>query len=55
MSTTLTFPLLSRCRSSGILSGKSALIVAPTATGKSFIGRQFIRSHVEPTGALSPV
>ena len=38
----LTFPLVLRAQSLGVLDGASALIVAPTATGKSHIGREAI-------------
>ncbi|MQA85102.1 MAG: DEAD/DEAH box helicase [Streptosporangiales bacterium] len=34
------FPLYERAREAGVLDGESALIVAPTATGKSHIGRE---------------
>jgi len=38
----LNFPLYERAEALGVLDGKSALIVAPTATGKSHIGREAI-------------
>ncbi|MEW6047044.1 MAG: DEAD/DEAH box helicase [Bacillota bacterium] len=38
----LRFPLYERAQEAGVLDGGSALIVAPTGTGKSFIGRQAI-------------
>jgi replicative superfamily II helicase len=40
------FPLCVRADSAGILDAGSALIVAPTATGKSWIGREVIRRAV---------
>lgn len=43
-SSTFAFPLFERARSRGILDGKSSLIVAPTASGKSYIGRQIIQN-----------
>jgi helicase len=43
----LDFPLFERAERAGILDGKSALIVAPTATGKSHIGREAIRRALE--------
>lgn len=43
---TIEFPLLTRAESCGVLDGNSALIVAPTATGKSHIGRETIRRAV---------
>jgi replicative superfamily II helicase len=46
-STELTFPLFERVERMGILDGESALIVAPTATGKSFIGREAIRRALD--------
>lgn len=36
------FPLFEKVRQMGVLDGGSALIVAPTGTGKSFIGRQIV-------------
>jgi len=36
------FPLVTRAEQAGVLDGRSALIVAPTATGKSYIGREAI-------------
>lgn len=42
----IRFPLYSRAEAMGVLDGKSALIVAPTATGKSHIGREAIRRAV---------
>ena len=38
----MTFPLYERAVERGVLEGRSALIVAPTATGKSFIGHQVV-------------
>jgi len=38
------FPLFERARSAGVLETGNALIVAPTATGKSYIGRLILRS-----------
>lgn len=38
----LNFPLYERAEALGVLDGESALIVAPTATGKSHIGREAI-------------
>lgn len=43
----LEFPLVARAREAGVLDGKGALIVAPTATGKSTIGRLVIRRALE--------
>jgi replicative superfamily II helicase len=43
----LHFPLFDRARQSGVFDGKSALIIAPTATGKSYIGREAIRRAIE--------
>ena len=43
----MTFPLFERAVERGVLEGRSALIVAPTATGKSFIGREVVRSSLE--------
>ena len=43
----MTFPLFERAVERGVLEGQSALIVAPTATGKSFIGCEVIRSALE--------
>ena len=40
----MTFPLFERAVERGVLEGKSGIIVAPTATGKSFIGCEVIRS-----------
>ncbi|BAS28064.1 DEAD/DEAH box helicase [Limnochorda pilosa] len=37
------FPLYERAEQMGLLDGASGLVVAPTATGKSFIGRSAIR------------
>ncbi len=44
--TSLEFPLYERARKAGLFEGKSAVIVAPTATGKSYIGREVIRSAI---------
>jgi replicative superfamily II helicase len=41
------FPLFERARQAGILESGNALIVAPTATGKSYIGRLILRSAVK--------
>jgi len=41
-----TFPLFEKARQAGILESGNALIVAPTATGKSYIGRTILRSAV---------
>src|SRR5581483_4635068 len=46
----LTFPLAERAEAAGVLNGGSALIVAPTATGKSHIGREAIRRAVAANG-----
>jgi helicase len=43
------FPLYARVVKASVLDGKSALIVAPTATWKSNIGRQFCRSNMGKT------
>lgn len=43
----IDFPLYERVRMSGVLDGRSALIVAPTATGKSYVGREAIRRAIE--------
>lgn len=43
----LHFPLYERAVAAGVLDGEGALIVAPTATGKSFIGQQAIRGALE--------
>lgn len=40
----LRFPLFERAERLGVLDGGSALIVAPTATGKSRIGREAVCS-----------
>lgn len=42
----LTFPLYERADRMGILDDGNALIVAPTATGKSHIGREVVRRAV---------
>jgi len=39
----LRFPLVERAQRLGVLDGASALISAPTGTGKSFIGREALR------------
>lgn len=39
----LRFPLYEKAERAGVLDGASALLVAPTGTGKSFIGREAIR------------
>lgn len=44
------FPLVVRARQAGVLDGQSALIIAPTATGKSYIGRQVVRRFFERGG-----
>lgn len=38
----LIFPLVNRAEAAGVLDGQSALVVGPTATGKSYIGQQAI-------------
>lgn len=43
----LRFPLYDRAKRAGILEWGNALIVAPTATGKSYIGREIIRGAVQ--------
>jgi len=43
----LRFPLYERAERLGILDGRSALIVAPTATGKSHIGREAVRRALQ--------
>jgi helicase len=40
--TEVEFPLYTRVDAIGVLDGGSALIVAPTGTGKSYIGREAI-------------
>lgn len=42
----LTFPLYDRAERMGILDDGNALIVAPTATGKSYIGREVLRRAI---------
>lgn len=42
MTADLRFPLFERAQRAGVLDGASALVVAPTATGKSFLGRQVV-------------
>jgi helicase len=39
----LCFPLFERAKELGLLDGGSGLVVAPTATGKSYIGREAVR------------
>jgi replicative superfamily II helicase len=41
------FPLFEKVRNAGILESGNALIVAPTATGKSYIGRTILRKAVQ--------
>ena len=41
------FPLFDRAARAGVLDDGNALIVAPTGTGKSYIGREVIRRAVE--------
>jgi helicase len=41
------FPLYEKARRAGVLETGSALIVAPTATGKSYIGRAILRQAVQ--------
>jgi len=41
------FPLFERADRTGLLDGGSGLVVAPTATGKSYIGREAIRRALE--------
>ncbi len=43
----IAFPLFQRAEAMGVLAGGSALIVAPTATGKSHIGREAIVRALE--------
>jgi helicase len=43
----LHFPLYDRAQHLGVLDGHSALIIAPTATGKSYIGREAIRRAID--------
>ncbi|HWP63704.1 MAG TPA: DEAD/DEAH box helicase [Candidatus Binatia bacterium] len=43
MANQIHFPLFERAERYGVLDGRSALISAPTATGKSHIGREAIR------------
>ena len=47
MTQSISFPLFERAVERGLLEGKGALVVAPTATGKSFIGREVVRSALE--------
>lgn len=42
-----TFPLFEKARKAGVLESGDALIVAPTATGKSYIGRCILRQAVK--------
>lgn len=42
----MSFPLYTRALQQGILNGKSALIVAPTASGKSYIGKEIIINNL---------
>jgi superfamily II DNA/RNA helicase len=42
-----TFPLFEKARNAGVLETGNALIVAPTATGKSYIGRYLLRQAVK--------
>jgi len=44
------FPLFERADRAGLLDGGSGLVVAPTATGKSHIGREAIRRALENGG-----
>lgn len=44
------FPLFERAARAGLLDGGSGLVVAPTATGKSHIGREAIRRALEDGG-----
>lgn len=49
----MVFPLFERAERLGLLDGESGLVVAPTATGKSHIGREAIRralNHDQPGG-----
>jgi helicase len=43
----LAFPLFEKARKAGVLDAGNALIVAPTATGKSYIGRAILRQAVQ--------
>ncbi|NIR48546.1 DEAD/DEAH box helicase [candidate division KSB1 bacterium] len=43
----MSFPLFDKASQAGVLDTGNALIVAPTATGKSYIGRRILRSAVE--------
>ncbi|MDI6872209.1 MAG: hypothetical protein QME79_12855 [Bacillota bacterium] len=47
MASPLEFPLCERAERLGLFDGWSALVVAPTATGKSHIGRTAIRRALE--------
>jgi len=51
----LNFPLYERAEALGVLDGESALIVAPTATGKSHIvaRRSVVRSPAVPPARTS--
>ena len=40
------FPLYERAQRAGVLEAGNAVIVAPTATGKSYIGRAILRGAV---------
>lgn len=48
----LVFPLFERAERLGLLDGESGLVVAPTATGKSHIGREAIRRALNRRGQL---
>jgi len=43
---TRSFPLFEKARKAGVIESGDALIVAPTATGKSYIGRAILRGAV---------
>lgn len=49
----MVFPLFERAERVGLLDGESGLVMAPTATGRSQIGREAIRralNHDQPGG-----
>lgn len=53
MTSDLRFPLFERAEKAGVLDGASALVVAPTATGKSFLGRQVLCRAASKRGTVN--